>query len=180
MAKIKLTEEQKQANKAARQQAKKEEKEFQRIESEKNQKPVKSIAISIEWKKSRTWGSNPKLDADIYFKDGTYASFSATCSGCGYDKESTVIADVFNTFLKYKLYGEFQPCDNPRDKDGLPYGIYLGQYRHFSGGIGTNCYHSIAQAIGGKFERIASGKTYDAYKYTDNHDPGLKTILSIS
>ena len=52
--------------------------------------------------------------------------------------------------------------------DNLPYGIYLGQWRHFAGGIGTNCYYKISEAIGGKFEHLASGKTFDGYKYTDN------------
>lgn len=168
-----LTVEQKEANKAARKAAKEQAKFAARIESEKNQKPVKSIEISIDWKKSRMWGMNPHLEAWVSFKDGTGIRFNATCSGWGYDKKSTVIADVFNNFLKYKLYGEFQPVNNERGTirdNGLPYGIYLGDYRYFPGGIGTDCYYSIAEAIGGTFKRVASGKTYDVYTYTDNEN----------
>lgn len=160
MKKQKLTPEQKAANLEARREARKQAKETARIEAEKNQKPVKCIKITIEWKKSRTWGSNPHLEARIEHWDGTYSYATATASGCGYDKESTVIADIFNQFLKYKLYQPLVP--------ELPYGIYISQWRHYSGGIGTDCYYKIAEAIGGKFELVASGKTFDAYTYSDN------------
>lgn len=166
MTNTKLTPEQKEANKLARQSARKEAKEVARIEAEMNQKEVAEITINIEWVKSRTWGSNPKCTATVKHKDGSYSYGSATCSGCGYDKESTVIADIFNNFLKYKLYRDLLPTDRSRE-DGKPYGIYTGQYRHYSGGIGTDCYYAISESIGGKFERIATGKTFDAYKYTD-------------
>lgn len=162
-----LTPEQKEANKKARQEARKQAKELARIEAEKNQKPVKKIVISIEWKKSRMWGSNPHAEADITHHDGSYSQGFATCSGCGYDKESTVIADIFNNFLKYKLYGEIKEVGGFTQNNGLPYGINLGQYRHYSGGIGTNCYYDIAKAIGGEFVRIASGNTFDVYEYTE-------------
>ena len=161
-----LTPEQKEANKLARKEAREQAKKQARINAEMNQKEVAEITISIEWRKSRMWGHNPFAEAKIRFKDGSWATGSATCSGCGYDKESTVIADIFNNFLKYKLYRDINKVERSRD-NGLPYGIYLGDYRHFSGGIGTDCYYSISEAIGGKFEKLASGKSFDAYKYTD-------------
>lgn len=162
-----LTPEQKEANKKARQEAKKAANELARIERQKNQKPVKRITISIEWKKSRMWGSNPHAEATIQHKDGSFSYGSAKCSGCGYDKESTVIADIFNNFLRYKLYQELKPVEGFKNDNGLPYGINLGQYRHYSGGIGTDCYYSIAKAIGGEFKRVATGKTFDVYEYTE-------------
>lgn len=162
----KLTQEQKDANKLARQEARKQAKEVARIEREKNQKPVDKIVISIEWKKSRMWGNNPTAEATIYHKDGSRSYGVAKASGYGYDKESTVVAQIFNDFLKYKLYGEFTPTNQDRET-GLPYGIYLGNYRHFSGGIGVNCYYSISQAIGGEFRHVASGKTFDVYEYSE-------------
>jgi hypothetical protein len=156
---MKLTNEQKEANKLARAEARKTAKALAKIEAERNQKPVKEIQISIEWKKSRMWGMNPHLTAWIRFEDETSTQFCCTASGCGYDKESQVISDVFNEFLKYQLY-------KLENAEGLPYGIRANQYKGFSGGIGTNCYYKISEAIGGKFDCLASGKTYDAYKYT--------------
>lgn len=180
---MKLTQEEKDARREARKEARKAKKEAARIEAERNQKPVESITISIEWKKSRTWGSNPHAEAAVRFQDGTFERRNGyTASGCGYDKESTVIADIFNDFLKYKLWNIEKLIENKRrmynlpvelntDDKVIPYGIYSGpQYRSFSGGIGTNCYYAIAEFIGGKFETVASGKTFDVFKYTDGTD----------
>lgn len=154
--------------KLARAEAKKALKELARIEAEKNQKQVSEITITIEWRKSRMWGSNPSCEAIIIYKDGS-RDYSPvyTASGCGYDKESTVIADVFNNYLKYKLYSEdiINAIDRSEQK---PYGIYASiDWKRYDGGIGTSCYYAISTAIGGKFEHVASGKTFDVYKYTD-------------
>jgi hypothetical protein len=159
---MKLTNEQKEANKLTRAEAKRTARALAKIEAEMNQKPINEIRFSIEWKKSRMWGHNPHLNATAYHKDGSSTDLFFTCSGCGYDKESEVIALAFNELLKYKLY-QF----NEADQEKMPYGIRIGEYKSFSGGIGANCYYKIAEAINGKFEKVASGKTYDAYKYTD-------------
>ena len=79
----------------------KEEKELQEI---KNSKDVKEIYIDILWKKSYMWGMNPHAIATVIYKDGSISrQENFTCSGCGYDKESTIIAQIFNTNLRYKL-----------------------------------------------------------------------------
>jgi hypothetical protein len=156
---MKLTNEQKEANKLARAEARKTAKALAKIEAERNQKPVKEIQISIEWKKSRMWGTNPHLTAWVRFEDETSTKFCCTASGCGYDKESQVISDLYNEFLKYTLY-------NLETAENLPYGIRAKEYKGFEGGIGVSCYYDISKTIGGKFEKVATGKTYDAYKYT--------------
>lgn len=142
------------------------------IEAEMSQKPVKHMTIAIEWKKSRMWGFNPSAEAQIEHHDGTYSHIGPfTCSGCGYDKESTVIAEAFNAALKYKLYGR-------KKRKEAPYGVYYyaGKYQdkgsylcapNYNGGVGTSCYYDIAEFIGGKFEKISSGKTFDVFQYTD-------------
>ena len=160
--------------KLARRQAKEQAKELAIIQAEKDQKPVKSITINIEWRKSRMWGNSPFCEAAISFKDGTFERSPVyTTSGCGYDKESTVISDVFNNYLKYKLWGKTQD-----ELKNSPYGISAGsykndntgkpiEYRYFSGGIGTSCYNQISVFIGGSFKCVASGKTFDAYTYSE-------------
>lgn len=186
---MKLTEEQKLANKIARQKAKKEAKIEKEINSEKNQPAVKELLITIEWKKSRMWGSNPHAEVAVTFQkgDNSYGRFERkdgyTASGCGYDKESTVIARIFNDFLKYKLWNKsIEQCRRKdykwKEENGAPYGVSAGsykddfdisvEYRYFDGGIGSNCYYAISEFLGGKFEHLACGKTFDVYKYTDN------------
>lgn len=170
---MKLTTEQKEANKAARKAAREAAKESARIETEKSQRPVKSLKLTIEWKRSRMWGNNPRLEAEVWYMDGSFSRFGPyTCSGCGYDKESTVIAAAFNAHLRYKLW-QLDPAEanhGSGSTGNLPYGISMyndGKHRHYSGGVGTSCYYQIGEAIGGKFERIASGKTFDVYEWTE-------------
>lgn len=169
----KLTEEQKAENKRIatekREAAKKEreaQKLIEKIEKFKNQPRVTRIAIMIEWSDSRTWGSIPHLLAKVWGVDGFIGIMETTCSGCGYDKESTVIADVFNAYLKYKLF-----IVNDK-KENKPYGVHLiGGYTeipYYDGGIGTECYYDIAEFIGGTFKCTASGKRSTAYEYVDN------------
>lgn len=173
MSYTKLTAEEKEARKTARQELRKAEKIRLRIEGEKNQKPVKSIKINIEWKKSFTWGSNPHAECWVSYKDGTCDYFSGyTASGCGYDKESTVIAEIFNQFIKYKLWAlddeAIKGGHGSGDTGKAPYGINVySSGRGFAGGIGTSCYYKIAEYIGGKFENIASGKSFDAFRYEE-------------
>lgn len=168
---MKLTLEQKAANKASRAAARQDAKRAARIELEKNQKPVESITISITWHKSRMWGNCPNAEAVVIFKDGTGERRDGfRASGCGYDKESTVIAEVFNTFLRYKLHAiaDITGGHGSNDSGPAPYGInrYVDS-RSFAGGIGTSCYMSISKFIGGNFEHVASGKMFDVFKYTD-------------
>ena len=133
-----------------------------KIERKKAQKPVKSIDIAIEWKKSRMYGFNPTLTAKIFHTDGEVSQFTSKCSGYGYDKESTVIADLFNNCLSYKLY------EIDLNAEKIPYGISKHQqndYRYFAGGIGTNCYYDISAFIGGQFKCVGSGKSFDCYTF---------------
>jgi len=165
MAYTKLTEEEKLARKEARKEAKRIKKETERVEQEKNQRPVKRMVIVIEWKKSRTWGWCPKATAKVEYKDGGYDTGEYSVSGCGYDKESTVIASAFNEFMKYKLHEVKQ--------DNAPYGIHFWKNKEFpshyyEGGVGTSCYYRIAEFIGGEFKHVADTKTSDVYEYVDN------------
>jgi hypothetical protein len=185
MNKTKLTQEEKDKRKLARKITKQTEQEAQKVETEKNQKPVKSIKINIEWAKSRTWGSNPRAEIWVSYQDGLSSHAGGfTCSGCGYDKESTVIAEIFNQYLKYTLWDKtFEECKGGQgsgDVGSAPYGIRVNiyednetgvkrEYRGFSGGIGTSCYRAIAEFIGGKFENISSGKYFDCFMFTINN-----------
>lgn len=165
----KLTAEQKQERADAREAAR----AAARIAAEKAQKPVKRLTISIEWKKSRTWGNNPSADGAVEYADGTFARIGpAKASGCGYDKESTVVAELFNACLKYKLWGmtheQIKGGHGSGDKGPAPYGInsYQDGGRHYAGGVGIGCYYKIGEYIGGTFEHTASGRLFDVYTWT--------------
>ena len=161
-----MTEQEKKERREARKAEREAKKEMDRIQAERDQKPVKELTIAIEWKRSRMWGSNPRAEARVEFQDGTFERRDGyTCSGCGYDKESTVIAQIFNDFLKYKLYDKALP---KRGSDKRPYGLGYYGVGNYEGGVGTSCYPSIAKFIGGKFVTVASGSTFDVFRYTDS------------
>ena len=119
---------------------------------------VTTINISVEWKKSRTWGANPT--ATVY-GSGSYSTGYA--SGCGYDKESAAIASAFN--------------DNPEimrilyehaEKGGaFPYGVtsWAG-VPSFDGGCGVSVFYNIFDACGYTFRCVAGGKMFNAYTIT--------------
>jgi len=141
-------------------------KEEEKENKEKNQLPVKEIVITIEWKKSKTWGNCPRAEARVHTKDGRFLmTNNYYASGYGYDKESTVISQIFNEYLKYKLW-EIE--DNKKKQKEVPYGIRLDYdfSPYYEGGVGASCYYAISEFIGGKFELIANGKTFDVYKFT--------------
>ena len=165
--KTKLTAEQKKTNLEARREARRVAKRAAMIAAEKAQKPVASLVVSIEWKKSRTWGNLPVASGRIEYADGSWGGTDdARTSGCGYDKESTVIANIFNQCLLGQLWACVLP-ENKTDKNSVPYGIstYDGR-RWFEGGVGTSCYFNIVAFMGGKFDHTASGKTFDVYTAT--------------
>lgn len=177
---MKMTPEVKEARKEARRLAKMEAKELELIETYKAQRPVKSMTITVVWNKSRMWGMNPSAEAEVRYHDGSFSRLGPfKCSGCGYDKLSTVVADVFNAALRYKLFQKIE--------GEAPYGMYYyggkatrKEYKRMSGenairydkpgyngGVGMSCYPRIAEFIGGELKTVASGKSFDVFEYTD-------------
>jgi len=147
-------------------------KELAEIERVQQQKEIKNIDIIIEWKKSQTWGYNPKLEAKSQYIDNTWEQFDGyKVSGCGYDKESTVVANLLNDIMKNELLKNIDRINKDKKNDKLPYGIMVsyieqGVLPSFSGGIGINCYYKIMEYLGYALEKTASGKTFDAYRIT--------------
>lgn len=167
---MKLTEEQKLANKQHRTEEKALAKRQSEEDAKRNQPHVKSIAITVMWKKSVTWGYCPRATAEVKFHNGKFEkddNFYA--SGCGYDKLSTVIAEIFNKYLAYKLYLPLHPIENRYNQydDKIPYGLHNDTHKCFDGGIGIECYFDISKAIGGTFRRIANTDTVDVFEYVD-------------
>ena len=132
---------------------------------------VLTLEIEIEWRKSNTWGFCPV--ASMRWKDANgwhYEERAAYASGCGYDKESTVVAKCCNKVLSGMLWRKKNTRKN------IPYGISLANtfFPRFDGGVGMSCYYRIASFLGGKLEHVASGKTYDKYIFTFGKKGGAK------
>lgn len=114
------------------------------------------IEIKIEWVKSRTWGANPHAEAWVKTAGGHYEKYTATASGCGYDKLSTVVACIMNDCARGLLYSK------RRNKARAPYGVYFNRWSpcFFDGGIGIRSYRNITEFLGGKMTH-EGGRTWD-------------------
>ena len=137
-----------------------------RLSAIENSADIKEINISVEWKKSRTWGANPTATARIDFIGGRREVFTASASGCGYDKESAAIASALNQCNSFiKLLFEVES----KDPESKVYGYSnskKGFFPSLSGGVGVSCYPAVFALAGFEWKKTGWGKTFDCYQIT--------------
>lgn len=154
---------------------------LEKIEAAENRKVVLSISISVEWKRSYTWGYNPNAEVTIkkVNKDGyfSYDCYHGYASGCGYDKLSTAIANALNNDTD--LFGYL--CEvkerairkgkkptatwNESNADFIHYGAGYGSLPYFEGGVGSSLFGVLEKC---DFKCVASdrnSKTHDFFLY---------------
>jgi hypothetical protein len=142
--------------------------QMSRLRAVENAPELESITISIEWKKSRMWGNNPNAEARVCTSEGCEHYNSGSIGGCGYDKQSTAVAQSVNqsnSFLK-ALYLIKEKNVTKSNHDLFGYGAGYGILPSLEGGVGVSCYPRIFEAIGFKFKTTASGKAFDVYTVT--------------
>jgi len=125
-----------------------------------------SVKINVEWKKSRTWGANPIGQA--WCQEGNTSKHfkSGSIGGCGYDKLSTAVAKCLNQMdavLKV-LYLKREYNIDASLRELFGYGSGYGILPYIEGGVGVSCYPRIFESVGYKFETVASGDSFDAFK----------------
>lgn len=129
-----------------------------------NSQELVSIDVSIEWKRSKTWGNNPSAEAKVNTKND-FNRYYGSASGCGYDKESTAIAQAVNQSDSFKkmLYEIKENNINTDNRELFGYGAGYGILPYLEGGVGVSCYPAIFKKIGFDFHGVAHGKTFDVY-----------------
>ena len=130
-----------------------------------NLEEIESLTITVEWKKSSMWGSNPTAEAYI---NGIGRVSSGSIGGCGYDKCSTAVANVLNQVPQFKklmceLKNKLSNCKKT-NRELFGYGSGYGIIPTFEGGVGVSCYDRIFNSIGYEFKTVSSGKTFDVYR----------------
>lgn len=136
---------------------------------------VESIAIHVEWKRSRTWGYNPHASVIVNHTN----RYTGSASGCGYDKRTAAIAEALNqsAVMQRMLYqAKEKALANGYDPESakahgsetnrycIAYGAGYGVLPYFEGGVGMGSFCSVFEACGLKVtERNESGKHYDFY-----------------
>lgn len=116
-----------------------------------------SFVLWVDWKKSRTWGANPHteliVDGDIY---------RGTASGCGYDKESTAIAEVLNICPgTLKILYDVKEAALAGDGDisnenAIGYGAGCGVLPYYESGVGVSSLVAILEKCGYNVKRYYS------------------------
>jgi hypothetical protein len=159
--------------------------ELDKIESF-NLEDFKDMSIHIDWKKSATWGANPRGKLTVFHIKGYSLEFyenTYKISGCGYCKESTSTADLLNQSAVIKKLilnkvekllcinrnaGEIKglvDTDNLELRESINYGI--SQYGlglpHFDGGVGVSCHESILKKLGLSMRKINWSNTSDTW-----------------
>lgn len=131
---------------------------------------INKIVISIEWKKSRTWGNNPHCEVKVFYNNNQVETFTGSASGCGYDKRSAATAEALNKceLLKALLYkAENKRLKNHSEvtrRDFIGYGSGYSSLPVFEGGIGFRSHETILNNL--NFKTILydeSSATYDLY-----------------
>lgn len=144
-------------------------KNLKRIDTiEKANNNIESITINVDWVKNRTWGYNPH--ATIYTNNGDITEGRA--SGCGYDKESTAIAEALNKNndilkLLYIAKNKKMTAKKTNSHDLLGYGSGYGVLPYFEGGVGTSSLLSIFRKLGYSIREHHTEKS-DFYTITKN------------
>ena len=151
-------------NKIIEEHQKRVEKELQRIETiEKANSDIKTISINVEWAKNPTWGYNPH--ATIYTNNGDTTEGRA--SGCGYDKESTAVAEALNNNndilkLLYTFKNKKMTTKKTNSHELLGYGSGYGVLPYFEGGVGMSSLLHIFRKLGYNVNEYHT-KTSDFY-----------------
>lgn len=125
--------------------------------------------VSVEWKRSATWGKNPQATTKIKTANGTTVVTGSPVSGCGFDKLSEAVARALNASnaVKKVLYQKFEetlqndPAASLRDVLGYGSGYELPE---FEGGCGVSTFREIFKNCGFLFEEVASGSSFNVFE----------------
>ena len=126
------------------------------------------LIITLEWKRSRMWGANPRAYTNYDFE-------GESIGGCGYCKTSTASAQALNSHLPLmkllykKKEAHLRKNKSPKDKLSnsshtiLGYGAGYGILPHFEGGVGVSCHQRIVEGLGLKWRDVSSTEWTNVY-----------------
>lgn len=150
-------------------------KDLERLLKAESAEDVESVYISIEWKKNSTWGYNPTATATIETKKHR-EQYTASASGCGYDKLTAAIGSALNQSASIKKmlytakenalaknYPDFTQCES--NKNFINYGAGYGVLPYFEGGVGMSSFYGVFEKCGFKCKVHDETKTTDFYYF---------------
>lgn len=160
---------------AAKEEEKRHTKDMEKVTQAETAAPVIDIAISVEWKRSYTWGHNPTATVTVHSADG-WKQYTGTASGCGYDKLTAAVGSALNQSpavlnmlytAKEKAYRKSTASDrkawNGSNRDAIHYGAGYGLLPYFDGGVGWSSFQGVFEACGYKVTNRHETKTTDYF-----------------
>lgn len=149
-------------------------KQGEKIRAAANAPRLEWCQIAVEWVKNSYWGNNPHATATSN-NGTTYGK----ASGCGYDKQSTAVAEALNANpsalrMLYEAAEKALTEGNQPTRQGLAagcvswcdvlgYGSGYSLLPYFEGGVGVSCFDEIFRRCGYSFRYGASSKYFDSY-----------------
>jgi hypothetical protein len=140
----------------------------------------KDIRIDVSWKKSATWGANPT--AEVWADE--YLGVSCSVGGCGYDKESTAIAEPFNRSKQMAKIAIIAKFIDAKFKDmswkekeekgifpysyGVRFSIFHNNGIYWEGGVGASSFINCIKSAGYKMNAEFHPKYSDCYSLSLN------------
>ena len=133
-------------------------------------KKIKRIVVAIDWKKGSMQSNQCKAEIKVTYADYCTEIYeSDRTGGCGYDKESTAIADAFNQINA--LLKELALKANEAIEKGEGYCEYIGYgcgystLPYFEGGVGFSSQEKILNRLGYKMNHLHWTKKSDVYEF---------------
>jgi hypothetical protein len=123
------------------------------------------LIITVEWRKSQTWGANPKAFTNYGFE-------SESIGGCGYCKKSTATAYALNSCLpilkelckkKEKILEE-DPTKTNNERELFGYGLSHGIIPTFAGGVGVESHRNVIEKLGLKWNSLSYTPNTNVYQ----------------
>ena len=125
----------------------------------------KFIDVTVEWKKNRTWGANPRAEV----RTGENFHESRSVGGCGYDKESTATAEAFNKdagIKKAALVALYRNAHQPKNRRYITgVNFFHCNAPYFEGGCGFSCHRHVLELAGYKLVNQNGGKMFNTYYF---------------
>lgn len=139
---------------------------IEKVNTIANAEEFNGCTITVEWKK----GSMEANQAKATLSGCGYIEGRRT-GGCGYDKESTAMAEVLNEcYPLMKMLYEYRN-DHLDGSNHSVFGYGSGYDKvlpYFEGGVGVSSYYKIFETIGCTLKWVVGGKTFDVYEIKVN------------
>ena len=141
---------------------KKREAMLNRLDAVSQAEPLQYVEARVEWKKSRTWGNNPSVEA---WTSGDYYYNTGRASGCGYCKESAAIGEALADSLSLQRF-IIENLSKLKNEYGIEtkYGIAYLSIK----GKGISTLLSIFRRVKGWTINEMHGKSFDGYRIEKN------------